>query len=79
MTEQETECAMLRRAVNSLLVTVDELMQQVNEPPEANCSCFISPPCNDCVEHAWLREVIVNARAAIKLGNEALQAGAHHE
>lgn len=25
-------------------------------PPQANCSCHISPPCNDCVDHSQARE-----------------------
>ena len=26
--------------------------------PNANCSCHISPPCNDCVDHGGTRELI---------------------
>lgn len=33
------------------------------EPPAANCSCHISPPCNDCIQHACAREAWAAARA----------------
>lgn len=33
--------------------------------PERNCSCHISPPCNDCVEYAGIRELIAGAKAAL--------------
>lgn len=29
------------------------------QTPNANCSCHLSPPCNDCVEFAHTRELIV--------------------
>ena len=44
-----------------------ELLQEIGsglcellegQTPNANCSCHISPPCNDCVDHAGTRELI---------------------
>jgi len=31
--------------------------------PEANCSCHLAPPCDDCVEHSYAREVLAEAKA----------------
>lgn len=36
---------------------VEELLDNVYVP-ERNCSCHISPPCNDCVENSGLREIV---------------------
>lgn len=33
--------------------------------PEAGCSCHISPPCNDCVDYASIRDAIDLALAAL--------------
>jgi len=49
------------RLVNALQGFLD----YAEEPPKANCSCHISPPCNDCVDHSMLREVFADARAAL--------------
>jgi predicted Zn-dependent protease len=51
-------------AAPDLLLSVEELLEEVGAP-EKNYSCYISPPCNDCVEYSNLREVIANAKAAI--------------
>ena len=40
-------------------------MEAVDEPPNSNCSCHISPPCHDCVDYGALREAFANARAAL--------------
>lgn len=28
------------------------------ETPPKNCSCHISPPCSDCINHEWTREIL---------------------
>jgi hypothetical protein len=33
--------------------------------PEPNCSCHISPPCQDCIDHSLTREILETARAAL--------------
>jgi len=59
------------RAVNykqqrdGLLAALKELLVQIPEVPERNCSCHISPPCNDCVDNSGLRTAIEESRAAI--------------
>lgn len=40
-------------------------MDAVDRPPESNCSCHISPPCNDCVENSGLREAFEYAEEII--------------
>lgn len=34
--------------------------------PEANCSCHKSPPCNDCVEYSYVREIKEQVKAALQ-------------
>lgn len=34
-----------------------------DDTPDANCSCHINPPCNDCVNNGWRRELITRAKA----------------
>lgn len=50
---------------DSLACWLGELLDITEEPPEKNCSCFISPPCNDCVDNAHPREVLENARESL--------------
>jgi hypothetical protein len=50
---------------DELLGVLELFMERVDEPPEANCSCHISPPCNDCVENWGLREAFSDAKEAI--------------
>lgn len=49
---------------------LSNLMEVVEEPPERNCSCHISPPCSDCVEWSGLREALSEARTAMKGATE---------
>jgi hypothetical protein len=37
------------------------------EPPDRNCFCHLSPPCNDCVEYAGLRDAFEAGRAALAM------------
>ncbi len=41
---------------NVLMVAIESLVENVDRPPDANCSCCISPPCSDCVDYGGLRE-----------------------
>ena len=38
------------------------LLERMPEPPDANCSCHISSPCNDCVDHYGEREAFEYAK-----------------
>jgi hypothetical protein len=55
----------LREDRNALLAVVRAFMDVVEEPPPANCTCHISPPCRDCVDHSALREAFAAARLAL--------------
>ena len=50
---------------DELLAALSIFMEVVDRPPKANCSCHLSPPCNDCVENFGLREAFSFADAAI--------------
>ncbi len=38
--------------------------------PERNCSCHLSPPCNDCVDHGYARELLDTIRVCAKREDE---------
>lgn len=56
----------LERERDALIAALESFMENVEEPPEINCSCHISPPCNDCVDYSSLREAFELGRAAMK-------------
>lgn len=59
----------LQRAMdenNRLRAALEMLVERVERPPEPNCSCHISPPCNDCVDHAGAREAFEFAESALQ-------------
>jgi hypothetical protein len=41
------------------------LLEMTGEPPDKNCSCHISPPCNDCVDHSGWRDAFDFANSSI--------------
>lgn len=51
-------------AAPSMLAALQQVVEAV-EVPEANCSCHLSPPCSDCVDNGFLREVMASVNAAI--------------
>lgn len=55
-----------KRARSSLLAVVIGFLDSIDPPPDADCSCHIHPPCSDCVEYGFLREVISRAELEIK-------------
>ena len=57
--------AHLMAAAPKLLEALEDLMEMTGEPPDRNCSCHISPPCNDCVDYSEWRDAFEYARAAI--------------
>lgn len=50
---------------NQLAAALELLLERTDHPPAANCSCHLSPPCNDCVNWGGLREAISDAEAAL--------------
>lgn len=53
-------------------LALSEGVEYVEEPPEKNCSCHLSPPCNDCVDHSAVREFFIDARKALAAIDDAL-------
>lgn len=51
--------------VKVLTDALENLMDMMELPPDKNCSCFISPPCNECVEYSGVREAIEIATEAL--------------
>mgnify|MGYP003440094360 FL=1 len=65
--------ARLIAAAPALLAALELMVERIQEPPSANCSCFLSPPCSDCVNYGGEREAFEAAHAAIAaaLGHNA--------
>lgn len=51
---------------SDLISALEYLIESVEEPPQANCSCHFSPPCGDCVDYGGLREALQLSRAALR-------------
>lgn len=49
----------------SLEALLESALEIIGEPPDRDCRCHISPPCSDCVDHAFTREMFENARSAL--------------
>lgn len=60
------EDALLMAAAPNVLTALQDFLEHMEQPPEANCRCHLSPPCNDCVEHGHMRELFKNGWAAVK-------------
>ncbi len=50
---------------NSLEGALKLMLERIQEPPDSNCSCHISPPCNDCVDFGGEREAFEVAKEAL--------------
>ena len=50
---------------NSLEGALELMLERIQEPPDSNCSCHISPPCNDCVDFGGEREAFEVAKEAL--------------
>lgn len=61
----EAEKAELEKQKSSLCGLMEDLLENMVQPPERNCSCHISPPCGDCVDWGGLREVIECCKSSI--------------
>lgn len=59
------EISKLREQNRSLVAALELMLERIAEPPEANCSCHISPPCNDCVDYSGEREAFECAKDAL--------------
>lgn len=65
-----TELRRLHKANQAMLFALEHLVEMTGEPPDRNCSCHISPPCNDCVDYSGWRDAFEYARAAIAKGEQ---------
>ena len=50
---------------NSLEGALELMLERIQKPPNRNCSCHISPPCNDCVDFGGEREAFEVAKEAL--------------
>lgn len=53
------------KRINQLRNSVELFLERADEPPEPNCSCHLSPPCNDCVDYGGLREAFSVGRELV--------------
>lgn len=51
--------------VKPLLDELQEVLYNVAAPPP-NCSCHLSAPCGDCVDHAFTRELLAHIKGTIE-------------
>lgn len=58
------ECTPLEAAAHKAWGALSECVDNMYAP-DRNCSCHISPPCSDCVDHSGTREALEDAHAAI--------------
>lgn len=65
----QNKLRLTREDQKRLKLWADHLLDCIEAPPEPNCSCHISPPCSDCVDHGSLREAITETKAAIEAIN----------
>lgn len=68
----EEQVAKQSAALKLASLALSEGVEYVEEPPEKNCSCHLSPPCNDCVDHSAVREFCIDARKALAAIDNAL-------
>ena len=54
-----------------VLSALELMLERLPEPPEANCSCHLWPPCNDCTDYGGEREAFEEAKAAIAASTSA--------
>lgn len=62
---KDAEIASRDLMIEKVVARLETLCEVIDEPPERNCSCHISPPCSDCVEYGGLREALADAREAL--------------
>ena len=55
----------LKKKLLNFKGTLEEVVGNIYVP-EANCSCHISPPCEDCIENGAIRENIKEIKQFIK-------------
>ena len=71
MDKAAAELRRLHALNNTLLYALEHLLNMTGEPPDRNCSCHISPPCNDCVDYSGWRDAFEFASSVIAKAGEA--------
>ena len=61
----------MKTMIEALITRLQDLVDD-DTTPEANCSCHISPPCQDCTDHAGRRELIDAAKRTLDQANEEI-------
>ncbi|CAA2366780.1 hypothetical protein [Xanthomonas phage Fontebon] len=56
----------------SLEAALERLLEVTDHPPSRNCSCHLSPPCNDCTDWGGLREAIADAETAMAMPKDPI-------
>jgi len=57
-----------------LVGLLEDVLEFIGEPPPPNCSCHISQPCSDCVDHAEARDIGSRINAALARNRAAQEA-----
>lgn len=63
--ERDAGDAELNAAGSQMLAALRLVADNIDRPPERNCSCHIAPPCSDCVDYGGLRKMFAAIDAAI--------------
>jgi hypothetical protein len=69
--EAAAELRRLHEVTQNLLGALKALSDTTGDPPDRDCSCHISPPCNDCVEYSGWRAAFEFAQRAIAKADTA--------
>jgi hypothetical protein len=56
---------MSRKLLGLSREVIEALLETQIRPPIRNCSCHISPPCNDCLNYSGLREAMEDAQCTV--------------
>jgi hypothetical protein len=54
-----------KHPMSELLAICKEIPEHL-DAPERNCSCHISPPCEDCIQYEGIREFLERAKSAVR-------------
>jgi len=63
----EAEMEALKAENANLKGLLEDWLNCSETPPDSNCSCHINPPCNDCIEWAYLREMAKETKRLLEV------------
>lgn len=67
---RETPARVKSERQHALLKSLLQDFIDQDSTPDANCSCHLSPPCNDCVNFAGQRMLVQDAKDALARMNQ---------